>query len=219
MFVVRSFCLGADSAFADNALADLQNTDGHANLVVLGLVKRGQATVFALLPQVAQKLFVFELVLEAQLFAHSLVFWEQKLVSGNVFVPLLKSELESSEVDNSFFPEFFKVFDVLLRWCCACSFLIAFLALFVPVELLNQLVVVFDLQPQQSFFLGLKHLVGLSVIEKLLVNDKLQIFSLVLLDGVFFLFAEDVRTHILERTTMTEDIFHQINVFCRIFSC
>lgn len=81
MFAVRSFCLGADCAFADYALSHLKNTDGFADFVVLGLIKRGQTTIFALLSQVAQKLFVFELVLEAQFFTHSLMFWEQKLVS------------------------------------------------------------------------------------------------------------------------------------------
>lgn len=117
MFVVRSFCLGADSAFAHYALSYLQHTNGFADLAILGLVKRSQATVFTLLPQVAQQLFVFKLVLETKIFAHSLMFGEQKLVGGNILVPLLKSKLEPSKVDNGFFPEFLKVFNVLLRWC------------------------------------------------------------------------------------------------------
>lgn len=119
MIVVGSLCARVGGAFGNDSFAHLHNPDRLADLVVLGLVQRGESSVLALAPQVAQQLLVLDFVFEAQLLAHGFVFGEEELLSRDVLVSLFEAELESSEVEDSFCALLFESLQLGLTLFCS----------------------------------------------------------------------------------------------------
>lgn len=147
------------------------------------------------------------------------MFGEEELVSRDVLVALLQSELESSEVEDGFCPLLLEVLQLCSILLCVLLRMLAFLvSCFISVIFLNQPIVVFDFQPQQSLLLRLKHLIGLFVVEHLLVSHQLQVFALVLLYSVLLLFGKWIRPNFLEDCTILEEFFSKLRtagwVFC-----
>lgn len=168
MIEVWSLCAWAKGALGDDSLSHLNDPDWFADLVVFWLIQWGKPSAFALFTKISQELFVLDFVLETELFAHGFMFGEQELLSRNVFVSLLKSELESSEIEDGFSPLFLQS----LQFCVTLLNLFSFflVTFLISVIFFNKAIIIFDFQSQQTLFLSFKDFISLLVIEDLLIS-------------------------------------------------
>ena len=142
---MQSLCTRVYGTLGNNSFSNLKNSDRLANLIILGLVERSESSALALLPQIAQKFFILDFILEAQLLAHCFVFREKELISRNLLISFLKPEFQSSEIHHSFSSQLLQAFLLGLSLFFTLFSCRLFVTLFISVIFLNQSIVILDL--------------------------------------------------------------------------
>ena len=168
---MQSLCTRVYGTLGNNSFSNLKNSDRLAYLVILGLVEWSESSALALLPQIAQKFFILDFILETQLLTHCFVFREKELISRNLFISFLKPEFQSSEIRHCFSSQLLQIFLLglsLFFTLFSCSLSVT---LFVSVIFLNQTIIILDFQTQKPFLLSFKYLIRFFVIKELLVRN------------------------------------------------